>query len=150
AMLFGLLLAVPTLRLRGDYLAVATMGFAQVVQIVLSNVNIFGGVRGISNIAPPPSFGPIVFNVLNPVPYYWLLPPLILVSYAAVRRLMRSHVGRAWSAIRADEDVAELMGVPTFRYKALALGLSAGVAGLAGATYATKVSFISPETFDVS
>jgi branched-chain amino acid transport system permease protein len=150
AMLFGLLLAIPTLRLRGDYLAVATIGFAQVVQIVLTNAGIFGGVRGISNIAPPPSIGPLEFGVLNPLPFDWLVLTLILLSYAAVRQLERTHIGRAWSAVRADEDVAELMGVPTFHYKALALALSAGIAGLAGATYATKVSFISPETFDAS
>src|SRR5258708_8329606 len=110
----------------------------------------FGGVRGISNIAPPPSIGPLQFGVLNALPFDWLVLTLILLSYAAVRRLERTHIGRAWSAVRADEDVAELMGVPTFRYKALALALSAGIAGLAGAIYATKVSFISPETFDVS
>jgi branched-chain amino acid transport system permease protein len=150
AMLFGLLLAIPTLRLRGDYLAVATMGFAQVVQIVLANAEIFGGVRGISNIAPPPSIGPLTFGVLDTVPYDWLLLTLILICFAAVRRLERSHIGRAWSAIRADEDVAELMGVPTFWFKSLALVVSAGIAGLAGATYATKVSFVSPETFDIS
>jgi branched-chain amino acid transport system permease protein len=150
SMAFGLLLAIPTLRLRGDYFAVATIGFAQVVQIVLTNAGVFGGVRGISNIAPPPSIGPLTFNVLNPVPYDWLLLTLILICFAAVRRLERSHIGRAWSSIRGDEDVAELMGVPTFHYKLLAVALSAGVAGLAGATYATKVSFISPETFDVS
>jgi branched-chain amino acid transport system permease protein len=150
AMLFGLILAIPTLRLRGDYFAVATIGFAQVMQIVLTNASAFGGVRGISNIAPPPSIGPLTFTVLNPVPYDWLLLTLILLCYAAVRRLERSHVGRAWSSIRGDEDVAELMGVPTFYYKVLAVALSAAVAGLAGATYATKVSFISPETFDVS
>jgi branched-chain amino acid transport system permease protein len=150
AMSFGLLLAIPTLRLRGDYLAVATMGFAQVVQIVLTNAESFGGVRGISNIAPPPSVGPLVFGVLDTVPYDWLLLTLILISYLAVRRLDRSHIGRAWSAIRVDEDVAELMGVPTFWYKCMALAVSAGIAGLAGATYATKVSFVSPETFDIS
>ena len=150
AMMFGLLLAIPTLRLRGDYFAVATIGFAQVVQIVLTNVDAFGGVRGVSNIAPPSSIGPLTFTVLDPAPYDWLLLTLILACYAAVRRLERSHVGRAWSSIRGDEDVAELMGVPTFYYKVLAVTLSAGVAGLAGATYATKVSFISPETFDLS
>jgi branched-chain amino acid transport system permease protein len=150
SMLFGLSLAIPTLRLRGDYLAVATIGFAQVVQIILTNADIFGGVRGISNIAPPPSIGPLAFGVLDPLPFDWLVLTLILICYAAVRRLERTHIGRAWSAVRGDEDVAELMGVPTFRYKALALALSAGIAGVAGATYATKVSFISPETFDIS
>ena len=150
AMGFGLLLAIPTLRLRGDYLAVATIGFAQVVQIVLTNADMFGGVRGISNIAPPPAIGPLTFGVLDPLPFDWLVLTLIVLAYAAVRRLERTHIGRAWAAIRADEDVAELMGVPTFRYKALALCVSAGIAGLAGATYATKVSFISPDTFDIS
>src|SRR5260370_33433061 len=69
AMLFGLLLAIPTLRLRGDYLAVATIGFAQVVQIVLTNAGMFGGVRGLSNIPPPPSIGPRQFGVPNALPF---------------------------------------------------------------------------------
>jgi len=92
----------------------------------------------------------LTFGVLDTVPYDWLLLTLILICFAAVRRLERSHIGRAWSAIRADEDVAELMGVPTFWFKSLALVVSAGIAGIAGATYATKVSFVSPETFDIS
>ena len=99
---------------------------------------------------PPPSFGPFKFTVLNPTPFVWLVVTLIVIAFFAVRRLEYTHIGRGWNAIRADEDVAELMGVPTFRLKILAFAIGAGIAGAAGATYATKASFISPETFDVS
>jgi branched-chain amino acid transport system permease protein len=107
-------------------------------------------VRGISNIAPPPGFGPFKFTVLNTTPFVWLIITLTLIAFFAVRRLQNTHIGRGWNAIRADEDVAELMGVATFRLKVLAFAIGSGIAGAAGATYATKASFISPETFDVS
>ncbi|TAN10345.1 MAG: branched-chain amino acid ABC transporter permease [Rhizobiaceae bacterium] len=150
SMVFGVLIAAPTLRLRGDYLAIATLGFGQVIQIFLTNAPGLGGVRGISGIAPPTSIGPLVFGVLDPVPFVWLVLTLILIAYFIVRRLESTHIGRGWNAIRADEDVAELMGVPTYRLKILAFAIGAGIAGAAGATYATKASFISPETFDLS
>jgi branched-chain amino acid transport system permease protein len=151
AALSGLLLGAPTLRLRGDYLAIVTLGFGEIIHNTANNLNSIGGPRGISNIPHPPSintpFAHIRYAILDPKPYYWLVVTFIILVILAVRRLERSRVGRAWTAIREDEDAAELMGVPTFKFKLWAFSIGASVGGIAGVLFATKVISITPDNF---
>jgi len=147
----GVILGTPTLRLRGDYLAIVTLGFGEIIHSTALNINSIGGPRGISNIPHPPNVNtPVLhlrFGVLDPKPYYWVLLTLIILVILAVRRLERSRVGRAWTAIREDEDAAELMGVPTFKFKLWAFAIGASIGGAAGVVFATKVISITPDNF---
>lgn len=147
SMLFGVILGTPTLRLRGDYLAIVTLGFGEIIRISAKNLDWLGASRGISNIGKPPSIGPLKFGVLDPRPYYWLGLTLVFLVVFCLYRLEESRVGRAWTAVREDEDAAELMGVNTFKFKLWAFAIGAAVGGLAGAHYAGKVGFISPDNF---
>ena len=151
SMVAGVLLGGPTLRLRGDYLAIVTLGFGEIVRIVARNTDAIGGPRGINDIPHPPSVhaGPVnlQFRILDPKPYYYLLLVIIILAIILVRNLKRSRVGRAWTAIREDEDAAELMGVPTFRFKLWAFAIGAGIGGSGGVLYASKVISISPDNF---
>jgi len=152
SMVAGVILGAPTLRLRGDYLAIVTLGFGEIVRLTLVNTDYLGGSSGISSIPHPPgnySDGPPIFGVLNAKPYYWLVLAVIILVMAGSRNLERSRVGRAWLAIREDEDAAELMGVPTFRFKLWAFAMGAAVGGLSGAVFAGKQGFINPESFPV-
>lgn len=148
AMLAGVLLGTPTLRLRGDYLAIVTLGFGEIIRLTARNTDSIGGPRGISGIAHP-SFPGVKFGVLDPTPYYRLLLIIIILVVLMVRRLERSRVGRAWTAIREDEDAAELMGVPTFKYKLWAFAMGAAIGGMAGVIYASKVNAITPDSFQL-
>lgn len=143
----GLLLGIPAIRLRGDYLAVVTLGFGKIVQEIAKNTKDLGGPAGISGIPHPGSIGPISFGYVDPRPYGWLLITIVLVILLGVHLLNRSRVGRAWNATREDEDAAEFMGVPTLRFKLLALALSSAIGSVAGSTYAAKVGFVSPDNF---
>ena len=153
--LSGLILGAPTLRLRGDYLAIVTLGFGEIVRISAQNTDAIGGPRGIAGIPHPPNlsdfeiFGirPLSYGVLDPRPYYYLLVFLIVLTIILVKRLERSRVGRAWAAIREDEDAAELMGVPTFRYKLAAFAIGAAIGGAVGVVWAAKVISIIPANF---
>ena len=146
AMLAGVLLGAPTLRLRGDYLAIVTLGFGEIVRVVAENTDALGASRGITGI-PHPSGGGIVEFGFDAMPYYYVaLTACVLVVFMKVR-LNRSRVGRGWIAIREDEDAAEVMGVPTFKLKLWAFAVGAAVGGLAGWIYATKVGFVSPANF---
>lgn len=151
SMLAGVILGTPTLRLRGDYLAIVTLGFGEIIRITANNLNWLGASRGIEHIKHPPSFTllgwHVKFGVLDPKPYYWLGLTVIIIVIFLLRRLEHSRVGRAWTAIREDEDAAELMGVPTFTFKLWAFAIGAAIGGLAGALYAGKVSFVSPDNF---
>ncbi len=147
SMLFGVILGTPTLRLRGDYLAIVTLGFGEIIRISAKNLDWLGASRGISDIGRPPSIGPLKFGVIDPKPYYWLGLTLVFLVVFCLYRLEESRVGRAWTAIREDEDAAELMGVNTFKFKLWAFAIGAAVGGLAGAHYAGKVGFISPDNF---
>lgn len=147
SMLFGVILGTPTLRLRGDYLAIVTLGFGEIIRISAKNLDWLGASRGISDIGKPPSIGPLKFGVIDPKPYYWLGLTLVFLVVFCLYRLEESRVGRAWTAIREDEDAAELMGVNTFKFKLWAFAIGAAVGGLAGAHYAGKVGFISPDNF---
>ncbi len=153
--LSGLILGAPTLRLRGDYLAIVTLGFGEIVRITAQNTDAIGGPRGIAGIPHPPSlsefeiFGvtPFKYGVLDPRPYYYLLLALIVVTIIFAKRLENSRVGRAWAAIREDEDAAELMGVPTFRFKLAAFAIGASIGGAAGVVWSAKVISIIPNNF---
>jgi branched-chain amino acid transport system permease protein len=151
----GLILGAPTLRLRGDYLAIVTLGFGEIVRISAQNTDAIGGPRGIAGIPHPPNlsdfeiFGvrPLRYGLLDPRPYYYLLVLLIVLTIIFVKRLEQSRVGRAWAAIREDEDAAELMGVPIFRYKLAAFAIGAAIGGAVGVVWAAKVISIIPANF---
>ncbi len=146
AAMSGVILGAPTLRLRGDYLAIVTLGFGEIVRITATNTDSIGGARGITNIPhPDPMFG--TEFLLDPAPYYYLILAAIVVAIVFSVRLHRSRVGRAWAAIREDEDAAELMGVPTFKFKLLAFAIGAMLGGMAGVVYASKAVFIEPNNF---
>lgn len=142
----GIILGSPTLRLRGDYLAIVTLGFGEIVRITAQNTDYIGGARGITNIPHPPSMFGVEF-ALDPLPYYYLLLAAIVLVVIVVKRLEKSRVGRAWEAIREDEDAAELMGVPTFRFKLLAFFVGAMIGGLTGVIWASKVIAIQHTNF---
>jgi branched-chain amino acid transport system permease protein len=146
AMLAGVLLGAPTLRLRGDYLAIVTLGFGEIVRIVAQNSGSLGEARGITGIRHPGKLFGARFELL-PLPYYYLTLVAITLSVVMIVRLNRSRVGRAWSAIREDEDAAEAMGVHTFTMKLWAFAMGASTGGLAGWIYASKVGFINPDNF---
>lgn len=146
AMVAGVVLGGPTLRLRGDYLAIVTLGFGEIVRIIAVNSNPLGQSRGIVGIPHPPGIFGIEFG-LQPLPYYYLTLVAIFASIAMVVALNRSRVGRAWAAIREDEDAAEAMGVPTFKMKLWAFAIGAITGAVGGWVYASKVSFINPDNF---
>jgi branched-chain amino acid transport system permease protein len=156
AMVAGVILGTPTLRLRGDYLAIVTLGFGEIIRITARTTQWLGRSEGIRGVPHPPSITiPLVgwhldFGVLDPKPYYWLGLFLITIIVFAVRRIERSRVGRYWVAIREDEDAAELMGVPTFRYKLWAFAIGAAVGGIGGAYFAGHITSFTPDTFDVT
>jgi branched-chain amino acid transport system permease protein len=152
----GVILGAPTLRLRGDYLAIVTLGFGEIVRIVALNTDYLGGSRGIPNIPPPPGTdsGPVVggveifkYGIVDSRPFYYILVLLAVIVVVLVKRLERSRVGRAWAAIREDEHAAEVMGVPTFKYKLLSFALGASIGGAAGVVWASNTGFIVPDNF---
>lgn len=145
AAVFGVLLGFPALRLRGDYLAIVTLGFGEMIRIVLNNWDsVTGGPNGIIGIARPSLFG---FTFSQPIHYYYLILAVVLLTIFAVDRLNRSRLGRAWTAMRDDEIAAEAMGIDLVKTKLLAFGLGATWAGFAGVCFASKMTFISPESF---
>ncbi|GAA2384991.1 branched-chain amino acid ABC transporter permease [Nonomuraea africana] len=153
--LSGVVLGAPTLRLRGDYLAIVTLGFGEIIRLTARNTDAIGGPNGIRGIPHPPSiegvelFGVEIFKygVLDPRPYYYMLVALAVIVIILVKRWEKSRVGRAWAAIREDEDAAEVMGVPTFRFKMLAFAIGASIGGAMGVVWAAKVISINPNDF---
>ncbi len=147
----GLILGGPTLRLRGDYLAIVTLGFAEMIRLYAArNDGLLQGQRGIPSIPHPPGTldsGKAVFGVTDAKPYYWLILTIIILIVFGVRNLARSRVGRAWVAIREDEDAAQIMGVPTFLFKLGAFAIGAAVGGLSGAVFAGNRGFINSDSF---
>jgi branched-chain amino acid transport system permease protein len=139
----------PALRLRGDYLAIITLGFGEVVRLVLTNwEGLTNGPKGLPRVGeaiPPASLGGLV--VTTNLEYYYLILVCVLAAIWVCTRLNHSRLGRAWVAIREDEIAAELMGVEVLRQKVIAFGLSAAFAGLAGAIFAHWEGFVSPESF---
>ena len=152
AMLSGVILGLPALRLRGDYLAIITLGFGEIVRIVALNLHITGGPNGIPGIPNPPKIFGIVFDLEHPQNFFWAVLVFILLVIWMIRRFTIRRPGRAWEAIRQDEDVAALMGVNTLVYKLWSFVIGAAVGGAAGVIYASKIIVISPDmfNFDVS
>ena len=150
AMLAGVLLGLPTLRLRGDYLAIVTLGFGEIVRLIALNSTWTKGPNGIANIPMPPDIGPLKFKLDDQKVFFWVVVVMILLTIWMIRRLSIRRPGRAWEAIRQDEDAAELMGVPTLKYKIWSFTLGAAVGGAAGVLYASKNLFIAPEMFTLN
>jgi branched-chain amino acid transport system permease protein len=150
AMCAGVILGVPTLRLRGDYLAIVTLGFHEIVRQTANNLAITNASRGIPSI-PHPEFNLFGTNFdfgLDAEYYWWfLLIPAILLAVIMIRHLDHSRVGRYWTAIREDEVAAAAMGVPVTRFKVYAFVIGASTSGVAGWIYAVKNNFISPNNF---
>ena len=146
AMLAGVILGAPTLRLRGDYLAIVTLGFGEIVRLIAQNTDSLGESRGIANIPHPTPVLGTSFRE-QPLPYYYVALVAVILAIALAVRLRSSRVGRSWAAIREDEDAAEAMGVHTFKMKLWAFAIGASTAGLGGWIYASKVGFIAPDNF---
>ena len=147
AAVFGVLLGAPTLRLRGDYLAIVTLGFGEIVPIMFKNSDQFtGGTNGVSGIDAPNVFG-IQFTTINILPFYVVMLFLIAITMIFVYRLQDSRLGRAWMAIREDELAAASNGINTVTTKLLAFALGASTAGLAGVFSASKLTFAGPDQF---
>jgi branched-chain amino acid transport system permease protein len=181
-MLTGVILGAPTLRVRGDYLAIVTLGFGEIIRICATNLEWVGAAAGIKNIPHPTGIGPkpeppfdqgglfevprvvwdgfvpsldhehttafLSFGSRDAVPYYWMILTFLILVFFADKLILQSRVGRAWEATREDEDAAELMGVPTFRYKLLAFAMGAAIGGLSGSFYASSQSgYINPLSF---
>ena len=167
AALFGIILGAPTLPLRGDYLAIVTLGFGEIVPIAMNNLdhfslNIFGntiipdidltgGSKGLNPINRPSFFG-YTFEASNPIPWYYLIIIIIVFSIFFILRLRNSRLGRSWAAMREDELAASAMGIDLVQTKLLAFAMGATFSGFAGAFYGSYISAIFPTDFrfDVS
>ncbi|MCV7213025.1 branched-chain amino acid ABC transporter permease [Mycolicibacterium canariasense] len=160
--LAGLILGTPTLRLRGDYLAIVTLGFGEIIRLLADNLtDITNGPRGLNEIAYPRlgenehlpngvfSSGNSGGDANYGTWWFWLGLVLIVIVLLLVGNLERSRVGRAWVAIREDEDAAEVMGVNTFKFKLWAFVIGAAIGGLSGALYAGQVQYVAPPTFNI-
>ena len=148
--LFGILLGFPVLRLRGDYLAIVTLGFGEIIRLILENWNAFSfGPSGIANIPRPSLFG-LHLSLQNATIYlYYLMILLVLFTIFVVNRLQDSRIGRAWIALREDEVACEAMGVDRRKTKLTAFALGATWAGMAGVIFAAKTTFINPASFTI-
>ncbi len=159
--LFGVLLGAPTLRLRGDYLAIVTLGFGEIIRIFMNNLNapfnLTNGPQGI-NLIDPVALGPLIFKgnhhlfgfkLTAPYLYYYLFLTFTLATIFIAMRLQNSRIGRAWAALREDEVAAAAMGVNTRNVKLLAFAMGATFGGLAGGLFASFQGFISPESFNL-
>ncbi|MCK5349647.1 MAG: branched-chain amino acid ABC transporter permease, partial [Desulfobacula sp.] len=156
ACIAGCIVGYPTLRMRGDYLAIVTLGFGEIIRIILNNwMELTNGPNGILGVKPIGIFLPVFENgftfehfwMKKLQLFYYFALGLAIVAAICVQRLNFSRVGRAWESIREDETAAELMGVNTFIYKLLAYAMGAIFAGLAGAFFAARMRFVSPESF---
>jgi branched-chain amino acid transport system permease protein len=153
AVVAGVVLGSPTLRLRGDYLAIVTLGFGEIVRITANNLDsLTNGPRGVQSIPHPEiTVGPldIQFGIFTDNKYYWLFLVFVVLWIVAITLLDRSRIGRAWVAIREDEVAAASMGVSVVRMKLAAFAIGACTAGVGGVIYAWQVNFINPPTFSV-
>jgi branched-chain amino acid transport system permease protein len=149
AAVFGVLLGAPTLRLRGDYLAIVTLGFGEIVPLVIKNTpEITKGTQGMNPIGYPEIPG-LQFAV-DPIPWYYLIVVVLMLSVLITGRLRTSRVGRAWAAMREDEVAAASMGINLVSTKLFAFALGASFSGFAGSIWASYLQVIAPEQFDFS
>ncbi len=181
-MVTGVILGAPTLRVRGDYLAIVTLGFGEIIRLIVTNTQWLGAAAGIKDIPHPNSIGPnpegpfgergifqipriqwdgivplidnqhktsfLTFGAIDAIPYYWLVLTALILVLIGDRLVHSSRIGRAWEATREDEDAAELMGVPTFKYKLMAFALGAAIGGLSGSLFASSQGgYINPQSF---
>jgi branched-chain amino acid transport system permease protein len=145
--IFGVSFGAPTLRLRGDYLAIVTLGFGEIIQLVANNaMPLTNGPQGIYALDTPSLFG---YRLSSNTGYYYLLVVLCALVVVVVTRLNRSRIGRAWAAIREDEDAARAAGINTVRMKLLAFAIGAMIGGLAGPVFAANDVFVSPVSFSL-
>ncbi|MBV8621711.1 MAG: ABC transporter ATP-binding protein [Curvibacter sp.] len=158
---FGALLGAPTLKLRGDYLAIVTLGFGEIIRIFLNNldtpINITNGPKGVGqidsitffglNLGKRLSFGS--FDINSVTLYYYLFLVLVVLTVIICYRLQDSRIGRAWMAIREDEIAAKAMGINTRNMKLLAFGMGASFGGVSGAMFGAFQGFVSPESFSL-
>ena len=148
AAFFGILVGFPVLRLRGDYLAIVTLGFAEITRLILENWNAFSfGPSGISNIPRPGFFGINLSSEQSAIYMYYLLVSFCLLAIFVILRLKNSRIGRAWNALREDELACQAMGIDKTRTKLTAFALGATWAGIAGVLFAAKTTFINPASF---
>ncbi|MBE2263122.1 MAG: ABC transporter ATP-binding protein [Burkholderiaceae bacterium] len=159
--LFGVLLGAPTLKLRGDYLAIVTLGFGEIIRVFLNNldhpVNITNGPKGLNQIESIKFFGIDLgdslrifgFELFSVSLYYYLFLALVLFSVLLSHRLELSRIGRAWMAIREDEIAAKAMGINTRNLKLLAFGMGATFGGVSGVMFSSFQGFVSPESFSL-
>lgn len=146
--LCGMLIGIPTLRLKGDYLAIATLGFGEIVKNIIVNWDsVTKGPMGINGI-PGPNFFGFMFSAMDKVSWVILIWALVAVTYYFVRRIVRSRIGRALEAIREDEIAASAMGINTAKYKIGAFTTGAFLAGIAGSLFASYNQSVAPLTFD--
>ncbi len=160
--IFGILLGAPTLRLRGDYLAIVTLGFGEIIRVFMNNMdqpyNITNGPKGINQIDSLNIFGLDLgkklmlgnFEIASVTLYYYLFLVLVILSVVISHRLELSRIGRAWMAIREDEIAAKAMGINTRNLKLLAFGMGATFGGVSGVLFASFQGFISPESFGLT
>ncbi|MCC7372046.1 MAG: branched-chain amino acid ABC transporter permease [Chloroflexi bacterium] len=147
---FGLILGAPTLRLRGDYLAIVTLAFGEIVPNAFRNLEgLTNGNKGMNPIGRP-TFGSLELLASDQVPWYYLILAVSVVSIFVIVRLRDSRLGRAWVAMREDEIAASAMGIDLVRTKLLAFALGASFSGFGGALYASMLQFIGPDQFDFS
>jgi branched-chain amino acid transport system permease protein len=142
----GVLLGIPVLRMRGDYLAIVTLGFGEIIRVLLKSdtlTSFTGGPQGVRAVGGPSILG---FRADDRFYVYLIIMGIALVAFFT-NRLQHSRVGRAWMAMREDEDVAETMGIYTLKYKLLAFAIGAGFAGLGGAIFAARNKYANPEDF---
>jgi branched-chain amino acid transport system permease protein len=148
AALFGILLGLPVLRVKGDYLAIVTLGFGEIIRIIFNNmekpINITNGAMGISSIKPPNLFG---FEFTHPHQYYFIVIGILAIVIFGVRRLEHSRLGRSWKAVRENEIAAQSMGIPLIRTKLTAFAVGASFSGMMGVVFAAKQTFIDPSSF---
>ncbi|MBW1749470.1 MAG: branched-chain amino acid ABC transporter permease [Deltaproteobacteria bacterium] len=145
---FGIILGFPVLRLRGDYLAIVTLGFGEIIRLILENWNDFSrGPSGISNIPRPGFFG-MEMTLNQSISYlYYLMIALVIFTIFVVNRLQNSRIGRAWFALREDEIACQAMGIDKTRTKLSAFSLGAFWAGMVGVIFAAKTTFVNPASF---
>ncbi len=146
--LFGIVLGFPVLRLRGDYLAIVTLGFGEIIRLVLENWNEFSfGPSGIANIDRPNFFGIDMSLNESIIALYYMMVCLVLFSIFMVNRLQSSRIGRAWIALREDEIACQAMGIDKTKTKLTAFALGATWAGMVGVIFAAKTTFVNPASF---